>query len=157
MMGNSSIEGSAMPNFEIKHSGAEAFAVLAFAFAGLALAACGNSSDGSSKSFAGTSPRAASTAGTATTTGTVAATGMGGSSAHGSGGKTSTGGTPKAEGGHASPLVTIIVRCLRKNGINLPAPDAAGNVNTTGIDMNSRKYRAAAANCERTFAEKGRK
>lgn len=65
---------------------------------------------------------------------------------------TPTSSTPSA--GHASSLVQTIVRCLRSNGINLPEPDAKGNVDTTGINMNSRQYRAAVAKCERTFAEK---
>jgi hypothetical protein len=96
----------------------------------LGLAACGSSSSGSSPS-----------ASTATTAGTTAAPPGGTSSG------ATTDASAAAERVHARGAVALIARCMRSHGVDVPEPDAAGNVDLKGIDTNSHQFQALDAKC----------
>lgn len=104
----------------------------------LGLAACGSSTKSSSFSSSAASAPSTSAAGTTATKSEQAPTAG-----------------PATIGAHQLYLRELLARCVRKNGIDLPEPNAEGQFDLKGINENSPRFKAAVSKCIATLPRGG--
>jgi hypothetical protein len=127
-----------MRRIHIEGRGRTIFQPLIVLSACIGLAACGSSSNDPSPNASKASTTMART-NTTTTSTELSSTGTTNPSKAGSTGNfpTDTTSNPSRD------KIVQMVKCMHQNGIDLPEPDNAGNVNIKGISTNTPKYQTA--------------
>jgi hypothetical protein len=113
-----------MSSIDLRRRGPAAAAPLILLLLCIELTACGGSSSTASTAGTTATPEAASTV-------TIATSATSGA----------------AEQAKNRAAVALIAKCVRQNGINVPEPEASGNVDLKGIDTNSPRFHKVDEKC----------